>query len=202
MNRLALLGLAFVATPAAAQVVSPLQPPSASVDMSNLATKTELTAAQQAAAQAKSAADAAAAAAAAACTPMAAIPPVETPGGTTGSGNACRLANAAANRISRTGVFTVGAGGVILCSGSTTCAWDTALPTGAASYPVFFTAIGATAAPGVKCKVTSSTAAGFTGAQCVQSVASVSVLGATVEVAAASGTQVFILSLPSTQANR
>lgn len=51
-------------------------------------------------------------------------------------------------------------------------------------------------------KVTSSTNTGFTGAQCVQSVAAISILGASVEVAASTGTQVFILSLPSTQANR
>jgi len=153
-------------------------------------------------------ADAAAAAAAAACQPMAVVPPTEVPGGTTGSGTNCRLVNAADNRISRTGIFTVSAGGAILCGGSTTCAWlDSAgnpapLPAGAASYPMFFTAIGATGAPGVKCKVTSTTNTGFTGATCVQSVASISILGAAVEVAAATGTQVFALSLPATQANR
>lgn len=58
------------------------------------------------------------------------------------------------------------------------------------------------AAPGVKCKVTSTTNTGFIGAQCVQSVLSVSVLGSAVEVVAGAGTQIFALSLPSTQANR
>lgn len=153
-------------------------------------------------------ADAAQIAADAACKPMAAIPPVEVPGGSAGSGTNCRLVNAADNRISRTGVFTISAGGAILCGGSTTCAWLDAggnpmpLPAGAASYPMFFTAIGATGSPGVKCKVTTTTNTGFTGATCVQSVASVTLLGAAVEVAAATGTQVFALSLPATQANR
>lgn len=201
MIRAAFLLSAALAFPANAQVVSPLEQPAA-VDTSNLATRSEVTAVQAQASAAQAAATAAAQTAAAACTPMAAVPPVETPGGSAGTGNACRLANAANNRISRTGVFTVGAGGAILCSGSTTCSWDVPLPAGSASYPVFFTAIGATAAPGVKCKVTSSTNTGFTGAQCVQSVATVSLLGASVELAATTGTQVFILSLPATQANR
>lgn len=179
----ALILALFAPAVASAQVVSPLQP--------NAVDST-----------ARTSAAAALSAAQAACQPMAMIPPVETPGGSPGTGTACRLADAVNNRISRTGVFTVGAGGAILCGGSSTCTWSTALPAGAASYPVFFTAIGATAAPGVKCKVTSSTNTGFTGANCVQSVASVSILGASVEIAAATGTQVFVLSLPSTQANQ
>lgn len=130
------------------------------------------------------------------------VPPAEMPGGAAGAANTFRRGDAVNNRVTRTGVFTIGAGGVILCGGSTTCNWDMALPAGAASYPVFFTPIGATALPGVKCKVTSSSNTGFTGAQCVQSVASISLLGAAVEIAATTGTQVFILSLPSTQANR
>lgn len=129
-------------------------------------------------------------------------PPTEMPGGAAGSTMTFRRGDAANNRISRTGQFTVSAGGAILCGGSTTCNWSTPLPAGAASYPIFFTAIGATGAPGVKCKVTSTTNTGFTGAQCVQSVASISILGASVEVAATTGTQVFALSLPSTQANQ
>lgn len=178
--------LLLFAAPVGAQglLVSPLNPSASAIDNT----------ARQAAADAMAAAQSA-------CQPTATIPPTEVPGGTTGSGTACRLANSANNRISRTGVFTI-TNGQILCGGSTTCTWATALPTGAASYPIFFTAIGSTAAPGVKCKVTSTSNTGFIGAQCVQSVASVSVLGANIEIAAATGTQVFVLSLPSTQASQ
>lgn len=176
--------LALIAAPAHAQLVSPLAPAAGAVD-----------------ATARSTAASALSAAQAACQPMAQVPPIETPGGTTGSGQNCRLVNAADNRISRTGVFTVTAG-AILCGGSTTCNWSAALPTGAASYPIFFTAIGATGTPAIKCKVASTSNTGFVGATCVQSVANVNILGAAVEVAAATGTQVFALSLPATQATQ
>ena len=232
--RAAILPALLIATPATAQLSNP--PPVASFDTSQLATKTDAqqsrsmadsalaasAAATQAANNAASAASAAATAAAsalssataasstasAACQPAAIIPPVEVPGGTPGSGTNCRLANAADNRITRTGLFTVGASGAILCGGSTTCAWlDGAgnpmpLPAGAASYPMFFTGIGAAGGATVRCKVASTTNAAFTGATCTQAVATVSILGAAVEIVAPTGTQVFALSLPSTQANR
>ncbi len=183
--RAALLALALIASPAAAQLtVSPLSAPASAVDTT-----------------ARTLAQAAADKADAACKPMAAVPPTEIPGGTTGSGTDCRLANAANNRISRTGVFTV-TNGQVLCGGSTTCTWATPLPAGAASYPIFFTAVGATGAPSVRCKVASTTNTGFTGANCTQAVAAVSVLGASVEIAAATGTQIFALSLPATQASQ
>lgn len=154
------------------------------------------------AATATASANTAAAAAAAACQPMAMVPPPEVPGGTTGSGQNCRLVNGANNRISRTGQFTISAGGAVLCAGSATCNWSDPLPSGFASYPIFFTAIGVTGSAGVKCKVTSTSSLGFVGATCVQSVASVSILGAAVEIAASTGTKIFALSLPATQANQ
>lgn len=172
--------LALVATPAYAQV--PTYPP---VD-----------------AEARSAAAGALAAAQAACQPMAAVPPVEVPGGTTGSGVNCRLVNAADNRISRTGLFSYNASGAVLCGGLTTCTWATALPSGAASYPVFVTAVGAGATPSVRCKVTSSTNTGFTGMTCAQASSGI-VIGGLVEITTGltPGT-VFVLSLPATQANQ
>ncbi|WP_179507316.1 hypothetical protein [Sphingomonas melonis] len=108
---MAALAALFVATPAAAQVVSPLNIGGSSVDTSGLATKTDLTAAQQTAAQAKAAADAAALAAANACQPDPSVPPMETVGGAAGSGMACRLANAVQPRISRTVTGTTVTGG-------------------------------------------------------------------------------------------
>ncbi len=180
--RAALLALALIASPAAAQVVSA---PSTAIDDT----------ARAAAALAQSKADAA-------CMPMSAVPPVEVPGGTTGSGQNCRLANAADNRISRTGVFSYNASGQVLCGGSSTCTWSVPLPAGSASYPVFVTAIGASGAPSIRCKVASSTNTGFTGMTCTQAAASI-VLGGIVELTAGlTPGQIFVLSLPSTQANQ
>ena len=172
----AIVASLLIAPAAAAQQVSSLNPPATSADLQALQSLIPV--------------------------PADVPPPTEMPGGSTGSSNTFRRGDSANNRISRTGQFTIGAGGAILCGGSTTCTWANPLPAGFASYPIFFTAIGTTAAPGVKCKVTSTSNTGFTGAQCVQSVASVSILGASVEVAAATGTQVFVLSLPSTQASQ
>ena len=176
------VALAIFAQPASAQVISALNPPTAIDSV------------------ARTAAQAAQDAASAACQPMAALPPIEVPGGTTGTGQNCRLADAANNRISRTGLFTVGANGNIVCSGSTTCSWSVPLPAGAASYPMFFTSIGTGAMPSVRCRVITSTNTGFS-AQCSQAAASVSILGAAVELLATSGTQVYALALPSTQAS-
>jgi len=174
---LALTAASFLLAPvAAAQQVSPLNPPATSADLQALQSLIPI--------------------------PADTPPPTEMPGGTAGSTMTFRRGDSANNRISRSAQFTVGANGAILCGGSATCSWATPLPAGAASYPIFFTAIGATGAPGVKCKVTSTTNTGFTGAVCVQSVASISILGASVEVVAASGTQIFALSLPATQASQ
>lgn len=152
-------------------------------------------AAQSAAATAQATADSA-------CVPMAVVPPVEVPGGTTGTGQTCRLANAADNRISRTGVFSYNSAGAVLCGGSTTCNWTNALPTGAASYPVFITPIGASASPSIRCKVTSSTNTGFTGMTCTQASASI-IIGGIVEITTGlTPGQIFALLLPSTQASQ
>lgn len=195
MIRLAFIAsLALIAAPATAQgVVSPLNPP-VSVD----------TAARNAAADAKATADAAAATAAAACQPMAIIPPVETPGGTTGSGQNCRLVNSANNRISRSAVFSYGSDGRVLCGGSTTCLWrDTAgdlspLPAGATSYPLLYTPISRAA----NCTVTSTTNTGFTGMVCTQPNLAIALAGSTVLTVGLTPGQVFILSLPATQASQ
>lgn len=76
------------------------------------AAKATADAAKLAADNAKSAADTATAAAAAACVPNAGVPPMEVVGGSTGSGNACRLANAIQPRISRTVSGTTAATGL------------------------------------------------------------------------------------------
>lgn len=197
MKRLAIL-ITLLPSIALAQII---YPPSA-VDTSTLATKSEVAAADGKATTAQQAAAAAQSKADAACIPMPTVPPVEVPGGTAGSGQNCRLINAADNRISRTGQFTYNAAGAILCGGSTTCTWSTPLPTGAASYPVFFTPIGASATPSVKCKVASSTNTGFTGANCAAANVGI-VLGGSADVTVGlTPGQVFILSLPSTQANQ
>lgn len=209
--------LCSVATPAFAQIANPdtasaaaaaeaaRQAAQAQADLA--AAMTTVAAAQQDAASARATANAAAATAAAACQPMAITPPTEVPGGTTGSGQNCRLVNAANNRISRTGLFTVGANGNIVCGGSTTCVWKDAagnaapLPAGAFSYPMFFTAVGTSSMPSIRCKVLTSTNTGFS-AQCTQAAATVAILGAAVELLATSGTQVFALALPATQASQ
>lgn len=151
---------------------------------------------------ARSAAQAASALAASKCDPMAVVPPVEVPGGTTGTGTGCRLATAADNRISRTAVFSYNAAGAVLCGGSSTCSWSTPLPAGAFSYPVFYTAIGASSSPSVKCKVASSTNTGFTGMTCAQSNVSIALAGSADITVGLTPGQVFVLSLPSTQASQ
>lgn len=88
--RASLLALAIVclASPANAQLVSPLAPP---------ASQSDLTAVQ--------------AAVATKCDPMAMVPPTESVGGSAGSGTNCRLANAVQPRISRTVSGTTAANG-------------------------------------------------------------------------------------------
>lgn len=73
----------------------------ASVDLSALATKAEVQQVQEAA-----------------CVPMAQLPPMEAVGGSAGSGNACRLANAVQPRISR-----VIARGVTAANGTAAVSW-------------------------------------------------------------------------------
>lgn len=178
---------------ALAQVVSPLQPPSAAtVDTSALATKTELTAAQQAAAQAKTAADAAAAKAAAACQPSATIPPMETVGGSGGSGDACRLANAIQPRISRTvqGVTVSGGTGAVSWPAMPSPPRLTVTPyvaSSAASAPLCFPVAGTVTVTGatIKCFTTQTV--------------TVSILGAVVApiTTAAAGVTFDVLALPA-----
>lgn len=174
-----------------AQVVSPLTQPAAAVDTSSLATKTEVTTAAQAAAQAKQAADAAALAAAAACQPSATVPPMETVGGSTGSGDACRLANAIQPRISRTVTGTTIAGG----TGTVTWPAMTAVPkltvtpyvaSSAAQAPLCFPVAGSVTTTGATIKCFTS-----------QSV-TVSILGAVVApvTTAAAGVTFDVLALP------
>lgn len=164
-------------------------------DTSGLATKTEVQAAQSTATAAQTAANSA-------CVATPSVPNMEIPGGAAGTNTGqCRPVDSAQPRITRTGLFTVGNGGNITCGGSTTCTWSTPLPAGSASYPMFFTAIGTAAAPSIRCKVLSSTNTGFS-AQCTQAAATVNILGASVELLATSGTQVYALALPSTQASQ
>jgi len=128
--------------------------------------------------------------------PADSAPAVEVPGGAPGATMTFRRGDAIDNRISRTGVFTVsGALGMI---GGT---WAAALPSGAASYPMFFTGIGAANTAGIKCKVVSSTNTAFS-AQCTQDLLSILAIGSGVAIPAVAGTQVYALALPSTQASQ
>jgi hypothetical protein len=199
MRFLLLIFACLLAAPATAQVA---YPPDPAVAAQAAQAANDAATALSTAQTAKTTADGAQTAALAACQPMATVPPVEVPGGTTGSGTNCRLANAADNRISRTGVFSYNSSGQVLCGGSSTCTWATPLPAGSASYPVFVTAVGSAATPSIRCKVTSSTNTGFTGMTCTQASGSI-VLGGLVEITTGitPGT-IFVLSLPSTQANQ
>lgn len=191
MIRAALIAALFAST-AAAQVVSPLNPPSASsIDTSGLATKSDLSAAQLAASQAKTAADAAAAKAATACQPGATVPPMETVGGSAGSGDACRLANAVQPRISRVAVGTTVTGGTIAVTWPAMSAVPSVFPipriaAGASQVPICATVTGSVTTTGatIKCFTTQSV--------------TVSLLGAVVApiTTAAAGVTVDVLAIP------
>lgn len=186
-----------LASPAAAQVVSPLNN-GGSVDTSSLATKAELTTAQQAAADAKAAADAAAATASAAnakalsaCQPAASVPPMETVGGSGGSGVDCRLSNAVQPRISRVAVGTTVTGGTIAVTWPAMSAVPSVFPlprvaSGATQVPICATVSGSVSATGatIKCFTTQSV--------------TVSLLGAVVApvTTAAAGVTVDVLAIP------
>ncbi len=171
-----MIGLAI-----ALQVV--VVPPAVSTN--NLATKAEVQAAQSAAAAAQTAA-------AAACQPSATVPPMETVGGSGGSGEACRLANAVQPRISRTVTGTTIAGG----TGTVTWPAMTAVPkltvtpyvaSNAAQAPSCFPVTGSVTTTGATIKCFTS-----------QSV-TVSLLGAVVApvTTAAAGVQFDVLALPA-----
>jgi hypothetical protein len=183
-------GVALLAAPISAQTVSPLNS-AAAIDTSGLATKVELTAAQQAAAQAKAAADAAALAAAAACQPGAIIPPMETIGGSAGSGDACRLANSVQPRISRVAVGTTVSGGTVSVTWPAMSAVPSVFPiprigSTATQVPICAPITGSISVTGVTIKC-------FT----TQSV-TVSLLGAVVApiTTAAAGVTVDVLAIP------
>jgi len=123
-------------------------------------------------------------------------PPAEMVGGTAGAAPTFRRADAAAPRITRSGVFTVsGASGLI---GGT---WSMPLPAGASSYPMFFTGIGPAGSMAIDCLVISSTNTAFQ-AQCRQGVLTLSLLSAPISILAPSGTQVYALALPATQVSQ
>jgi len=125
--------------------------------------------------------------------PADSVPPMEMVGGTAGAAATYRRGDAINNRITRSGVFTVsGATGLI---GGT---WSTPLPATAASYPMFFTGIGAAGSMPIDCLVISSTNTAFQ-AQCRQGVLTLSLLSSPISILAPSGTQVYALALPSTQ---
>lgn len=125
--------------------------------------------------------------------PAPSAPPIEVPGGAPGATMTFQRGDAAAVRLTRVGVFTVaGSSGLI---GGT---WSTPLPAGAASYPMFFTGIGAAGSMAIDCIVISSTNLAFQ-AQCRQGVLTLSLLSAPISILAPVGTQVYALALPSTQ---
>jgi hypothetical protein len=186
--------LALLATPAAAQVVSPLTS-NAAVDTSDLATKSEVSIAAQAAAQAKASADAAAAKAAAACQPSATVPPVEMIGGSAGSGDACRLANAAQPRITRAGVVATDT------AGNWSIAWSAPLSAIPTVLPV---PVNTTTQP-IVCNVATRTTTTATG-RCwlartlpAALVTLTSLIAYDVFGAPASGVSVQVIALPPTQ---
>lgn len=158
--------------------------PAGSIDTSTLATKAEVQAAQSAATAAQTAASAA-------CQPGASVPPMETVGGSAGSGDACRLANAVQPRISRT------VSGVTVSGGTGTVSWPamTAVPkltvtpyvaSNAAQAPSCFPVTGSVSTTGATIKCFTS-----------QSV-TVSLLGAVVApvTTAAAGVTFDVLALP------
>jgi len=130
---------AMLATPAAAQLVSPLNPPIT----------------PEAAAQLADQVDQARTLAATACQPSAVVPPMETPAGAAGSGKACRLVNSVQPRITRTASCNVAtAAGITSC----TAAWDgSGFPDGAtirlAGAPAAVTTtVGTSAEQPIACK--------------------------------------------------
>ena len=172
--------LAFVASPVAAQVS---YPPLA-VDPATLASKTDVQAAQSAASAAQSAAMNA-------CQPDPSVPPMETVGGSAGSGAACRLANAIQPRISRTvtGVTVTGGNGTVSWPAMTAVPKLTVTPyvaSNAAQAPSCFPVTGTVTVTGATIKCFTS-----------QSV-TVSLLGAVVApvTTAAAGVTFDVLALP------
>jgi hypothetical protein len=138
--------------------------PPAAIDLSSVATKSDVEAVQ-------TAAQAAVAAAAAKCAPMAAVPPPEAIGGAAGSGTNCRLANSVQPRISRTVAFTTNSGGTaaVTWTDMGTAPLVFAVPnvaSGAAQGPICYpvagtiTSVGAT----IKCFTTQSVSVSILGA--------------------------------------
>lgn len=167
----------------ALQIVSPLTPPvPATVD----------TTARSAAAAAQTAAQQAAAAAALACQPSATIPPMEIVGGSAGSGDACRLANAVQPRISRTvsGTTVTGGTGAVTWPAMSSVPRLTVTPyvaSSAVQAPMCFPVAGSVTTTGATIKCFTS-----------QSV-TVSILGAVVApiTTAAAGVTFDVLALPT-----
>jgi len=148
-------------------------------------------AARDTAAAAQAAASAAQTAASTACQPDPSVPPMETVGGSAGSGAACRLANAVQPRITRVAVGTTVSGGTV----SVTWPAMTAVPS---VFPIPRIASGASQVP-ICASVTGTTTTTGTTVKCftTQSV-TVSVLGAVVApiTTAAAGVTVDILAIP------
>jgi hypothetical protein len=168
----------MIALALALQVVSA---PAVSVDQ----------AARDTATAAQAAATAAQTAAMNACQPDPSVPPMETVGGSAGSGAACRLANAVQPRITRVAVGTTVTGGTV----SVTWPAMTAVPS---VFPIPRIASGASQVP-ICASVTGTTTTTGTTVKCftTQSV-TVSILGAVVApiTTAAAGVTVDILAIP------
>lgn len=168
----------MIALAIALQVVSA---PAVSVDQ----------AARDTASAAQAAATAAQTAAMNACQPDPSVPPMETVGGSAGSGAACRLANAVQPRITRVAVGTTVTGGTV----SVTWPAMNAVPS---VFPIPRIASAASQVP-ICASVTGSTTTTGTTVKCftTQSV-TVSILGAVVApiTTAAAGVTVDILAIP------
>lgn len=168
----------MIALALALQVVSA---PAVSVDQS----------ARDTAAAARAAATAAQTAAMNACQPDQSVPPMETVGGSPGSGAACRLANAVQPRITRVAVGTTVTGGTVSVTWPAMIAVPSVFPipriaSGASQVPICASVTGTTTTTGttVKCFTTQSV--------------TVSILGAVVApiTTAAAGVTVDILAIP------
>jgi len=177
MRALLIIAAALLATPAAAQVA---YPPS---DTAGLAARVD---------QAAAKADTAAARAAAACMPGATLPPMETVGGSAGSGDTCRLANSVQPRISRTvsGTTVTGGTGAVSWPAMPSVPKLTVTPyvaSTAAQAPMCFPVSGSVTTTGATIKCFTS-----------QSV-TVSILGAVVApiTTAAAGVTFDVLALPA-----
>lgn len=126
--------------------------------------------------------------------PGTATPRTEVPGGDNGASAPMLYAPALHQhpRISRSAKLLVGTNGTVSVT------WKDPLPAGYPSYPVYFTGIGTTTAMPPSCTVQTSTNTGFS-ATCRRPVVSLTLLSTPLLELLPQGSEIFALSLPSTE---